>query len=238
MTIFITGASSGIGFATADLLLSIGHDLVLLGRTPESIQSAEQRLRTKYPEGKFLFLQADITQLADRERIRGALEEKNEKLSAIVHSAGIFEEGSLFTDEQEAFDRMYEVNLRAMMELDRLLFPYFKQPGGRIVIVGSTAGLEPHKKPNGESVGQAYSVTKYATRGYAYNLREEGKAKGIGVTLVSPGSVFTEMWEGTELPPDVFSKPQDVAEAIKLALHVSSQSVIEEIVLRPLNGNV
>lgn len=238
MRILITGASSGIGFATAERLAGEGDELLLLGRTQEHIERASERLRARHPDVSFTFLRADLTDASDRAAVSAHARKDGMPLDAIIHGAGIFEMGSLLSDEQSAYDQMYEINLRSIMQANREWMEYLKQPGGRIVLIGSTAGLEPHKRANGESIGQAYSVTKWALRGYACNLREEGKARGIGVTLVSPGSVLTEMWGDPGIPANAFSKPEDVAEAIAMTLRVSSQTVIEEMVLRPLMGNI
>ncbi len=238
MRILITGASSGIGFATVERLMSEGHELLLLGRTQEHIERASARLRVRHPNASFSFLQADLTNASDRTTVSTHLKKNGTPVDAIIHSAGIFEMGALLSDEQSAYDQMHEINLRSIMQSNREWIQHLKQPGGRIVLIGSTAGLEPHKRANGESIGQAYSVTKWALRGYACNLREEGKARGIGVTLVSPGCVLTEMWGDPGIPANAFSKPEDVAEAIAMTLRVSSQTVIEEIVLRPLMGNI
>jgi short-subunit dehydrogenase len=236
MKIFITGASSGIGFATAIRYAQAGHELVLLGKTEEHVKSAEMRLRAAVPGVQCTFKIVDFFVSEDRERLYRALEQ--EMFDVFIHSAGFFLEGTLLDQDQEAFAKMEFLHVQTLMELNQRLFSRLRQPGGRIIIVGSTAGLEVYAARGRVSVGQAYSVTKWAVRGYALNLREEAKASGVGVTLISPGSVFTEMWEGTDVPTDRFCTPQDVAELIYTTTSISSCSVVEEVVIRPLQGNV
>ena len=237
MKIFITGASSGIGFATAIRYAEAGHELVLLGRTKEHVLQAETRLRSAVPNARFSFKSADLLIKEDRESLYQEL--KGETLfDVFIHSAGFFLDGTLLGQDQESFAKMDLLHVQVLMELNQRLFSHVRQPGGRIVIVGSTAGIEAYAARGRVSVGQAYSVTKWAVRGYALNLREEAKAAGVGVTLISPGSVYTEMWEGTDIPTDRFCTPQDVAELIYTTTTISARSVVEEIVIRPLHGNV
>jgi short-subunit dehydrogenase len=88
--------------------------------------------------------------------------------------------------------------------------------------------------PNGGS----YSISKFALYGMTKVLRAELKDYGIRVTAVLPGATLTASWEGTDLPPDRFMRPEDVAEAIFAAHAVSKQTVIEELLLRPQLGDL
>lgn len=238
MYILITGASSGIGFAIAERMAEAGHELLLIGRDAPHIERSRTQLKEKQIQSKFDFLQADLVTAEGRLAISTFLQTQEKTLDVVIHSAGIFEASTLLEKDPTGYERMQALNVDAVIQLNRDLIAHIKQPGGRIVLIGSTGGLEPHKTRDGKSFGQAYSVTKWALRGYAYNLREEAKLLGVGVTLISPGSVITEMWKGVDIPRDQFCLPEDVAEAVFAAVVVSPQAVIEEIVLRPLQGNV
>ncbi len=88
--------------------------------------------------------------------------------------------------------------------------------------------------PNGGS----YSVAKFALYGMTKVLREEMKTHGIRVTAILPGATLTASWEGVDLPAERFSKPDDVAQAVYGAYHMSRQSVVEEIIIRPQLGDL
>ena len=88
--------------------------------------------------------------------------------------------------------------------------------------------------PNGGS----YSISKFALYGMSKVLREELKPHGIRVVSVLPGATLTASWTGTDLPPDRFMKPEDVADAVWGAYSLSRNSVVEDIVIRPQLGDI
>ena len=96
----------------------------------------------------------------------------------------------------------------------------------------STASLKAYKN------GGAYSISKFAMYGFSKNLREEMKPHGIKVTHVIPGAVYTDSWSGTDIDPKRFMEPADIAKLIYAASQLSFQACVEEIVIRPLAGDI
>lgn len=88
--------------------------------------------------------------------------------------------------------------------------------------------------PNGGS----YSISKFALLGFTKALREELKPYNIKVTALVTGATLTDSWKGTSLPPSRFMKPEDVAQSIWDIAHLSDNTVVEEILLRPMLGDI
>ena len=86
--------------------------------------------------------------------------------------------------------------------------------------------------------GGSYSISKYAQLGMTKVLREEMKQHGIRVTAVLPGATLTASWEGVDLPESRFIKSEDVADSVFAAYRLSKNSVIEEILIRPQEGDI
>ena len=90
----------------------------------------------------------------------------------------------------------------------------------------------------GYASGASYAITKHAQLGLHRVLREECKPHGVRVTVVMPGPVLTDSWNGVDIPAERFMKPEDIAEAVWGAYALSHRTVIEEIVLRPQLGDL
>jgi short-subunit dehydrogenase len=103
---------------------------------------------------------------------------------------------------------------------------------GHIFNICSIASIQAY--PNGGS----YAISKFAMLGFSKCLREELKEFGIRVSAIMPGATKTASWEGVDIPDDRFMKAEDIAETIYAAYILSSRSVVEEIIIRPLLGDL
>jgi len=236
MRTLITGASRGIGAAIAEELANAGHDLILLGRDDKRLGKLGQRLCDSYGVSVDT-MSVDLTEEGAAKQI--AKEIGKERINHLVLNAGIFREGNLADDSYPSFCEQIEVNLQAIWELTYALLPKLEKKGARrIVVTGSTAGLEP------SSTAPSYSVTKWAVRGYAQNLRKELMKRKIGVTHLAPGGTFTDMWKADPEAKNLTAndkrmqkrlmKPEDVAVMVRAALSLSEQANVEEVVMRPM----
>jgi len=88
------------------------------------------------------------------------------------------------------------------------------------------------------AAGGSYSVAKFALMGFSKSLRLEGMPHGIRVSAVLPGATLTDSWAGVDLPASRFMDPADVAETIHTAFEINEQTVMEEVLLRPLLGDI
>lgn len=178
----ITGASSGIGAATAIEFAKNGYFVYLMGRDKERLQEVALRCRS----GATL-LSCDITDIAAVEkRLDEMLSSKIHKIEVLVNNAGIYETHTTETGTDEIWKRQFDVNLFAPIRIVRTLFPYFKEHGGgSIVNISSTLGL----RPNGPTA--AYSASKAAMVNWTQSLAVEGGPANIRANCLCPGIVDT-----------------------------------------------
>jgi short-subunit dehydrogenase len=205
----ITGASSGIGEATARRLDRDGWRLLLVARRAERLESLAGELRDARP------LALDVTAEDAPERIREAAEAEGE-LKLLVNNAGAAWSAS-FGDADGGYEnvrRTMDVNFDSVVRLTEALLPLLRRSApSAIVNVSSTAGRI------GRPGMGAYSASKYALAGWTESLEHEERRQGVHVGLVLPGFVATEGFPQTQMlrkPATrwIVSKPEKVAEAI------------------------
>jgi short-subunit dehydrogenase len=228
----VTGGSRGIGYAIAREMAAKGSELLLISKNDSGLQAAAEKIRNEFS----IVVTTRTCDLAVEQEIDELAiycVEQNLIPDVLVLNAGIFVEGSLIASRPEEFRKTMQVNLDAVYYLVRHLAPHMaSKPKPRIVLIASTAAYEAYP------VGALYGVAKWALRGYAVNLRKELMADGIGVTLVSPGGTLTDLWAGEELAPNRLLEPRDIGQLVALLANLSSQAVVEEIIIRPMLGDM
>lgn len=222
-TIVVTGASSGIGRATAALLLEKGHTVIGIGRD-----------FSKYPlaDSNFTGLSIDLSDLNKLPGSLNALTSQHTNIDVVVCCAGSGRFGSLEEFSYEQIRQLLDLNLTSQLYLARALLPGMKQRGsGNVIFMGSEAGLQGGKR------GAVYSVAKFGLRGLAQSLRQECAASGVRVSIINPGMVKTEFFNELEFQPgnepDNYILPEDVALAVLAVLEARYGTVIDEINLSP-----
>jgi short-subunit dehydrogenase len=199
--VLLTGASSGIGEATARHLAGLGYALVLTARRADLLTRLANDLD---PGGThILTVAADVSDQADRERLVQAALDRFGRIDALVNNAGISIAQGHWWDDPDPL-RVLNVNLLAPIELTRLVLPAMLERGsGNVVNIGSVAGrIATHGM---------YSASKFGLRGFSLSLRREVLQTGVGVSLVSPGFIRTPLTAGTRLP---MPGPEVVARAV------------------------
>jgi NAD(P)-dependent dehydrogenase (short-subunit alcohol dehydrogenase family) len=194
-SVVITGASTGIGWATAKLLLDRGFRVFGSVRK----QADADRLGSEFG-ANFTPLLFDVTDeaavLAAARQVRAALD--GETLSGLVNNAGIAVAGPVLELAADAFRRQMEVNVIGPIISTQAFGPLLgsdpslKGPKGRIVMISSVAGK------NGNPLASAYSASKHAIEGLSESLRREMMLFGIDVIIVAPGAVKTPIWGKAE----------------------------------------
>ena len=130
-------------------------------------------------------------------------------------------------------EKMMNTNLLSAYHLTRVLLPsMMERKSGHIFNMSSIAALQAY--PNGGS----YSVSKFALSGFSKNLREEIKPYCIKVTCIYPGAVYTDSWAASGMIPDRIMKATDIADTILQISKLSPQAVVEDLVIRPLLGDL
>jgi NADP-dependent 3-hydroxy acid dehydrogenase YdfG len=209
----VTGASSGIGRATALLLAGSGARVVLVGRSVAPLEQAAAEIGGE----QAVVCSADVATEEGLERVREAT---GGVPDIVVHAAGAFELAPLAEMTVASFDRMVAVNLRGAFLLMRGFLPGMLARGtGHIVTIGSIAGRQafPH---NG-----AYSASKFGVRGLHAVLAAELRGTGVRATFVEPAATDTPLWDAVDaerspgLPPrSAMLDPHAVAEAVLFAV--------------------
>jgi NADP-dependent 3-hydroxy acid dehydrogenase YdfG len=227
----ITGASTGIGAETARTLLAEGHRLVLTGRTAETLDVLVAELGS----GDSVRAEVgDTTDPADVRRAVGAAVDAFGRLDNVVANAGFTSRGSIEDGDPDEWRAMLLTNVLGPAVLVQAALPALRESRGRIVIVGSVAGIR-------NAAGNMYQVTKWATRALAENVRLMVTGDGIGVTLIAPGRVDTPFWHGqgrSGPPPGPVLQPTTIADAIRWALSQPAGVDVNSLVVRPTGQEI
>jgi short-subunit dehydrogenase len=178
-TVLITGASFGVGRATAQAFHDAGANVVLVARRREPLEAVAAGLE------RSLVLAMDV---ADSQALAEGLEEAVAHfggLDGIVNNAGAHFRGPLDERTADEVALMVDVNLRAPLVLTRLALPYLKERAGFVVNVASLAGKVPLDR------AATYSATKFGLRAFTYAMAQELRDTGVTVSVVSPGPIDT-----------------------------------------------
>jgi len=231
----ITGASSGIGAATALLLAQRGAKVVLGARRPERLAELADRITSA--GGQACYARADVTRRSDLAGLVKLALEQYGKLDVLVNNAGVGPISPLDDLRIEEWEQMIDVNIKGVLYGIAAALPVFREQGsGQFVNIASTAAFR--TVPN-QSV---YSGTKFAVRAISEGLRQEAGGK-LRVTIVSPGFVQTDFLEAVSDPAvkaqliesrDKFAvPPAAIARAIAFAIEQPPDVDVNEIVVRP-----
>ena len=153
--------------------------------------------------------------------------------TVLVNNAGTFLPGSVLTEEDGVFEKLWQVNVSSAYHVSRSIIPgMLKEPRAHVFNMCSIASIVAY--PNGGS----YCISKFAMLGLNKLLREELKPKRICVTAVMPGATLTDSWEGAGLPESRFIMPENIAEMIYNAWSCNNHACTEELLIRPLEGDI
>jgi NADP-dependent 3-hydroxy acid dehydrogenase YdfG len=198
--VVITGASSGLGEATARHLSALGATVVLGARRVDRLDALVAELGAA--GGQAIALETDVTDSAQVQRLVDAAVEKYGRIDVIINNAGVMPHSPLERRKIADWDRMIDVNIKGVLYGIAAALPAMQaQKSGHIINVSSVAG---HKVRPGSAV---YAATKHAVRALSEGLRLEVKPYNIRTTVISPGAVATEL-------PDSITEP-DIAENVK-----------------------
>ncbi|XP_025098653.1 uncharacterized protein LOC112566609 isoform X1 [Pomacea canaliculata] len=179
----ITGASSGIGAATAILFSKLGASLALAGRNEENLQKVGSQCQKTTP----LLLAGDLSCEEDTKRILNETIKQYGKLNILVNCAGILESGSIENTSLEQFDRVFNVNVRSIYHLTMLAVPHLIATKGNIVNVSSVNGMRSFPGV------LAYNMSKSAVDQFTRCVALELAPKQVRVNGVNPGVTITDL---------------------------------------------
>ena len=234
--VVITGASSGLGEATARHLSAQGATVVLGARRTDRIEALAGELSAS--GGKALAIATDVTHCDQVERLVDAGAQTYGRIDVMINNAGLMPQAPLERLKIDEWERMIDVNIKGVLYGIAAALPHMKrQKAGHFINVSSVAG---HKVGQGFAV---YAATKYAVRALSEGLRQEVKPYNIRTTVISPGAVATEL-PNTATDPDSADRvrkfyadvaiPADsFARAVAFAVSQPEEVDINEILFRP-----
>jgi NADP-dependent 3-hydroxy acid dehydrogenase YdfG len=233
--VVITGASSGLGEATARLLSAQGASVILGARRADSLQSLADELTGS--GGKALAKTTDVTQYDQVKGLVDAAVQAFGHIDVMINNAGLMAQAPLERLKIDEWNQMIDINVKGVLYGIAAALPYMKQQkAGHFINVSSVAG---HKVRPG---GAIYAATKHAVRALSEGLRQEVKPYNIRTTVISPGAVATELPKGTT-EPDIAEKVRKVyeiaipaesfARAVAFAISQPEDVDVNEILFRP-----
>lgn len=236
--IVITGASSGIGEASARLLAQQGNKLVLAARREERLRKIAAEI--KAAGGEAVYQVTDVSSVSDMESLAQKALDTYGRIDVWVNNAGLMPLSLLSEDRVADWDKCIDINLKGVLYGIHACLPIMRKQGGGHII--NTGSLSSHQ--TGLTCG-VYAATKFGVRAISETLREEEAAahSNIRVTMLAPGMVATELpqslttqegRDGMQAAYDALAIPaQSVAESIAFAINMPEHTSINEIILRP-----
>ena len=231
--VLVTGASSGIGRATALALSRAGAKVAVGARRTDRLDSLAEEA-----PGDVVALELDVTDPGSVNRAVAAAIDRFGRLDALVNNAGLMQSGMILGADTREWVRMVETNLLGSMYAVHAALPHLIETQGAIVQVSSTSGRI-------ASLGSGvYAATKFGISAFSEALRQEVTGRGVRVILIEPGFVDTELTSHITDPimraaaADIGQSmrtlaPEDIAQAVVYALSQPDHVAVNEILIRP-----
>lgn len=214
----VTGGSRGIGFATVEAFLKEGAKVVLCASRQETADKAVSQLKETYPEAA---VEGIFPNLSDYEAVKAAFDgiaEKYGKIDILVNNAGVSESTPFTEYTVETFERVMELNIKAVYNCSKAVSGHMIQAGSGVILNTSSMVSQ-----YGQPAGIAYPTSKFAVNGFTLSLARELGPKGIRVNAVAPGITYTDMMRKVpkevidpmiaQIPLKRMGQPEDIANA-------------------------
>ncbi|GAC1387796.1 MAG: SDR family oxidoreductase [Ginsengibacter sp.] len=232
MNVLITGATKGIGKSLSEKFASSGHSLILCSRNESELKTLRSELLKNF-DIKVNYFAADLSIKENCFSFSNWIKETGLQVDILINNCGQFVPGKIHEEEDGILEKMISVNLFSAYHLTRGIIGQMKERRlGHIINICSIASITPYAN------GGSYGISKFALAGFSRNLREELKEFTIKVTTVYPGAVYTNSWEGSGVEKSRIMETNDISNMIYAATQLSFQGCVEEIVVRPLFGDL
>lgn len=233
MNAVITGASRGIGKATARIFALHGYNLYLTSKNEQTLLQTMEELKKDFPNVSIDGKAFDLGNKQQAQLFGEWVDSTADSIDVLVNNAGNFIQGNVSDEPDGALEEMIQVNLYSAYHLTRTVLPKMKRAqSGHIFTLCSIASLAAYPG------GGAYSISKFALLGFTKNLRSELQPHGIKVTAVIPGAAYTDSWKGSGVSAQRLMEADDIARVIYHTTLLSPQAVVEEITIRPQLGDL
>jgi NADP-dependent 3-hydroxy acid dehydrogenase YdfG len=233
--VIITGASSGIGEATAKELASKGAQLVLAARREDRLKKLQEEIQNN--GGQAIYKVTDVASHEQMEELAEYTLTEFGKIDVMVNNAGVMPLSPVYQKKINEWDSMIDINIKGVLYGIAAVLPSMRErKEGHIINVSSIAG---HLVFHASAV---YSGTKFAVRAITEGLRKEEAPNNIRTTIISPGTISTELLESIsdeELKSEIVEvskigiEPASIARAIAFAIEQPSEVAINEMIVRP-----
>ncbi|WP_240420794.1 SDR family oxidoreductase [Paenibacillus periandrae] len=234
--VIVTGASSGIGEATAKLLAQNGAKMVLAARREERLHTIVEEI--KQDGGEAVAIKTNVASSEDMQKLAEFALNKYGRIDVLVNNAGVMPNSRLNELRVEEWDQMIDVNIKGVLYGIAAVLPTMReQQSGHIINLSSVAGY--HISPT----SAVYSATKFAVRAISEGLRpEESPASHIRSTVIAPGLTKSELFDSITSPEvhamvsqlsGIGISPYSIARAIAFAINEPDDALVSEILIRP-----
>lgn len=218
--VVITGASSGIGAATAEKLVAAGHKVVIAARSTDKLNALAKKLGSD----KALAVTADVSKLDDIQNVIAQAKQKFGRIDVVFANAGTGLNTAGIEDGDPAeWQTLLDVNVTGLLLTAKASLPALKQSQGHFILTSSVAGKI-------TLPGSVYGASKWFAYGFGQNLAAEMKEWQGRCTTICPGMVNTPFFD--EAKPDKLD-PDDIAEAVLFAISANPRCDVREITLMP-----
>ena len=218
-TLLITGASSGIGAATAKAAAEAGWNVAMCARSADKLEKLAEEIGDAA-----LAIPCDVT---SRDEMKSALAKANDafgQIDAIFANAGTgVSKAGVENGDPDEWRQMIDLNIMGVLYAAHEAIPYLKKTKGHFLVTGSKAGRDHFK-------GSIYSATKHFIHGFGENLAEEMREFGGRATVIAPGMVDTPFFDE---PKPGKIQPEDVANAVVFAMSQPATAAVREIYIMP-----
>jgi len=237
--VFITGASSGIGEACAKEFAKQKANLIFAARRKDRLIKLADELEKQY-QIKIKCLEVDVRNFSDVQNKFNSLESEWKQVDILLNNAGLAKGlNKVYEGNLSDWDEMIDTNLKGLLNVTRVVSPQMvERQSGHIINIGSTAGHEVY------TYGNVYSATKFAVNSLTQSFRLDMLDKGIKVSSVDPGMVYTEFskvrFSGDDQRAEQVYKgitplsPSDVAESVVFCATRPYNVNINELILTPI----
>jgi len=234
--VIITGASSGIGAATARSMAKLGCKMTLAARSADKLQVLADSL-----DADTLVIPTDLTMPSDIIKMIDQTIEAFGRIDVMFANAGVYIPGQIEDGDPDEWSNLMTVNVDAVLRCVHAVLPYMKaQKAGDILVTSSISGhIDIHWEP-------IYSASKHAIQGFVHTVRRQVAPMGIRVGSIAPGAVANELW-GFSDPDEIekltvaehgYLKSEDVANAVIFMLSQPPHVTIRDLVMLPQNQDL
>ena len=229
----VTGGAQGIGRAIIEKFVAEGFDAATCSRHLKELEALKSAVEKTHPGSALFIRQADLSKKPEAISFSEWVLSLKRPVAVLVNNAGYFVPGEISDEPDGNIESMIDANLYSAYHTTRGLVADMKRiRSGHIFNMCSIASFQAYKN------GGSYAISKFALLGFSKCLREELKPYSIRVTAVMPGATMTRSWEGAGLPDERFINVRDIADAVYGAYALSLNTVVEEIIIRPQEGDI